>query len=272
MLSADVFTSFPGQMWEKVLSKVNKAVVFMDAACAEILHWSGGAALLLDAGARNVKRFSSFEAGEDNEPKAVFVVSTLLRGRTADIIKDIVSFSRFRYCVVFTAVPHSLHLFADGVSAELEGNAAFTRFEQKLCGWMGNAEYTAEVVHAPVHFARVSSQLLIAPAFADLFPLLDTDLLSINRKRQEKRRFASLTDLDMHSLPNEPQVKIRALVSALNTLFEFSNTREESFTVGPLSRLIAAELASHPQAKHRRKSSAHKASVVFIDRTLDLTG
>ncbi|XP_017311734.1 sec1 family domain-containing protein 2 [Ictalurus punctatus] len=272
MLSADVFTSFPGLMWEKVLSKVNKAVVFMDAACAEILHWSGGAALLLDAGARNVKRFSSFEAGEDNEPKAVFVVSTLLRGRTADIIKDIVSFSRFRYCVVFTAVPHSLHLFADGVSAELEGNAAFTRFEQKLCGWMGNAEYTAEVVHAPVHFARVSSQLLIAPAFADLFPLLDTDLLSINRKRQEKRRFASLTDLDMHSLPNELQVKIRALVSALNTLFEFSNTREESFTVGPLSRLIAAELASHPQAKHRRKSSAHKASVVFIDRTLDLTG
>lgn len=272
MLSADVFTSYPRQMWEKVLSKVNKAVVFMDAACAESLHWSGGAALLLDAGARNVKRFSSFEAGEDNEPKAVFVVSTLLRGRTEDIIKDVVSLSRFRYCVVFTAVPHSLHLLADGVSAELEGNAAFTRFEHKLCEWMGNAEYTAEVVHAPVHFARVSSQLLIAPAFADLFPLLDMDLISINRKRQEKRRFASLTDLDMHSLPNELQVKVRALVSALNTLFESSNAREESFTVGPMSRLIAAELANHPQAKTRRKSSAHKASVVFIDRTLDLTG
>lgn len=101
MLSADVFTSFPGQMWEKVLSKVNKAVVFMDEPCAESLHWSGGAALLFEAGARNVKRFSSFEAGTDNEPKAVFVVSTLLKGRTADIIKDIISLSRFRYCVMW---------------------------------------------------------------------------------------------------------------------------------------------------------------------------
>lgn len=272
MLSADVFTSFPGQMWEKVLSKVNKALVFMDDPCAESLHWSGGAALLVSAGAHNVKRFSSFEAGADNEPKAVFVVSTLLKGRTADIIKDIVSLSRFRYCVVMTTVPHSLHLLADGVSGEMEGNVAFTRFEEKLRGWMGNAEYTAEVLHAPVHFARASSQLLTAPAFADLFPLLDTDLTSINRKRPEKRRFASLTDLDMQSLPNELQVKIRALAWSLNTLFELTNTREESFTVGPMSRLIAAELAKHPQAKNRRKSSAHKASVVFIDRTLDLTG
>lgn len=173
---------------------------------------------------------------------------------------------------MFTAVSHTQHLLAEGVSAELEGSVVFTRFEEKLRGWMGNAEYTAEVMQAPVHFARVSPQLLIMPAYADLFPLLDTDLTTINDKRPEKRRFATLTDLDVHSLPNELQVKIRALAAALNTLFEFSNTREESFTVGPLSRLIAAELASHPQAKNRRKSSAHKASVVFVDRTLDLTG
>lgn len=173
---------------------------------------------------------------------------------------------------MFTAVPHSLHLLAEGVSAELDGSVVFTHFEEKLCGWMGSAEYTAEVMHAPLHFARVSSQLLIMPAFANLFPLLDTDLTSINDKRPEKRRFASLADLDMHSLPHELQVKIRALVSALNDLFEVSNMREESFTVGQMSRLIAAELANHPQAKNRRKSSTHKASVVFIDRTLDLTG
>ncbi|XP_047657377.1 sec1 family domain-containing protein 2 [Tachysurus fulvidraco] len=272
MLSADVFTSLPGQMWEKVLSKVNKAVVFMDEACAESLHWSGGAELLFAAGARNVKSFSSFEAGADNEPKAVFVVSTLLKGKTADILKDIVSLSRFRYCVVMTAVPHYLHLISEGVSGEMEANVAFTRFKEKLCVWMGNAEYTAEVLYVPVHFTRVSSQLLIAPAFADLFPLLDSDLSIINSKRPEKRRFSSLTDLDIHSVPNELQIKIRALASALNALFELSNTREESFTVGHMSRLIAAELANHPQAKNRRKSSTHKASVVFVDRTLDLTG
>ncbi|KAI5090421.1 sec1 family domain-containing protein 2, partial [Silurus meridionalis] len=271
--SAEVFTSFPRRMWEKVASRVNNAVVFVDDACAESLHWSGGAELLFDAGARNVKRFSSFEAGAADEPEAVFVVGTTLKGRTADVIRDVVALSRFQRCAVITAAAPTVHLLlADGVSAEPEGDAAFARFEDKLRAWMGGPDRVAEVAHVPLHFARASSQLLIAPAFAELFPLLEADLAAVNRKRPEKRRFSSLADLDVHSLPNELQIQIRALASSLNALFEFANTREESFTVGPMSRLIAAELANHPQAKNRRKSAAQKASVVFIDRTLDLTG
>uniref|UniRef100_A0A8C1E8C0 Sec1 family domain containing 2 n=1 Tax=Cyprinus carpio carpio TaxID=630221 RepID=A0A8C1E8C0_CYPCA len=146
--------------------------------------------------------FSSFEAGGQNEPKAVFVVSTVLKGKTADIIKDIISLSRFQYCVVFTTIPHYIHLLANNVTGDLEGNPVFEQFEEKLCEWMGDMIYTAEVMHAPVVF-------------------------SIN---------------------------------------------EKSFSVGPMSRLIAGELASHPQAKNRRKSALNKASTVFIDRTLDLTG
>lgn len=272
MQSAEVFTSFPEKRWKKVLSKVNKAVVFMDDACAECLHWSGGAALLFDAGARNVKRFSSFESGSENEPKAVFVISTLLKGRSADIIKDIVSLSKFKYCVVITAVPHSMHLLAEGVTTEQETDIVFTRFQEKLCAWMGDRDYTTEVIYTPLHFTRLSPQLLIAPAFADLFPLLDTDLTPINEKRPEKRRFSSLSDIDMPSLPSDLQMKIKILVSSLNVLFESSDTKEEIFSVGPTSRLIATELANHLQAKNRRKVAQHKASVIFIDRTLDLTG
>ncbi|XP_076873217.1 sec1 family domain-containing protein 2 [Brachyhypopomus gauderio] len=272
MLPTDSFMCFPGQMWEKVLSKVKKAVVFMDDHCSESLHWNGGAACLFQAGARNVKRFSSFEAGGENEPKAVFVVSTLLKGRTADIIKDIISLSHFQYCVVFTAVPHSVHLLAGTVSPEVEGSPVFERFEETLREWMGDMNYTAEVLHAQLLFAQLSPQLLLLPSFADLFPLLEPDLGSVNGSRPEKRRFGSLMDVDMHSLPPELQIKIKSLASALNALFEFSRTREESFAVGPMSRLIAGELASHPQAKNRRKTAVNKASVVFIDRTLDLTG
>uniref|UniRef100_A0A3B4BUY4 Sec1 family domain containing 2 n=1 Tax=Pygocentrus nattereri TaxID=42514 RepID=A0A3B4BUY4_PYGNA len=276
MSPTDSFASFPAQVWEKVLSKVKKAVVFMDEPCSESLHWSaGGAARLFGAGARNVKRFSSFEAGADDEPKAVFVVSTLLKGRTADVIKDIISLSRFQYCVVFTAVPHSLHLASgssSSSSAESEGSPVFARFEEKLCEWMGDMNYTAEVAYAPVAFARLSPQLLLAPAFADLFPLLESDLQSVNEKRPEKRRFLSVADVDAAALPVELQVKMKAFASALDALLEFSSVREESFAVGPLSRLLAAELASHPQAKNRRKTAQNKASVVFIDRTLDLTG
>lgn len=272
MLTAENYTRFPLQMWEKVLSKVKKAVVFMDDKCAEALHWCGGAAVLLEAGARNLKEFSSFEACGVNEPKAVFVVSTLLKGRTVDIIKDIISLSHFQYCVVFTTVAHSVHLFANNVAAEMEGNPVFQQFEEKLCEWMGNMNYTAEVMHVPVVFAPVSQQLLLTPMFAHLFPLLIPDLESVNAKRPEKKRFGSLVDIDMHSLPVELQLEIKSLASALNSVFEATGTREESFAVGPMSRIIAGELANHPQAKNRRKTAQNKASIIFVDRTMDLTG
>ncbi|XP_041792106.1 sec1 family domain-containing protein 2 isoform X1 [Chelmon rostratus] len=272
MLTTEDFTQFPRQMWEKVLSKVKKAVVFMDDKCAEALHWSGGAAVLLEAGAKNIKEFSSFEACGANEPKAVFVVSTLLKGRTVDIIKDIISLSHFQYCVVFTTVAHSVHLLANNVTQEMEGNPVFEQFEEKLCEWMGNMNYTAEVMHAPVVFAPVSQQLLLTPMFAHLFPLLAPDLESINAKRPEKKRFGGLVDIDMHSLPVELQLEIKSMASALNSLFEATSTREESFAVGPMSRIIAGELSNHPQAKNRRKTAPNKASIIFVDRTMDLTG
>ncbi|KAM8873610.1 sec1 family domain-containing protein 2 [Spinachia spinachia] len=274
MSSAEDFTQLPVTVWEKaVLTKVNKAVVFMDDACAEALHWCGGAARLFEAGARDVKRFSSFEAGGEKEPKAVFVVSTLLRGQTVDVIRDIVSLSRFQYCVVLTAVAHPVHLLAAGVSAESERSAAFEQFEEKLREWMGDASYTAEVAHAPVVFAPVSRQLLLlAPAYAHLFPLLAPDLEAINARRPEKKRFARLADVDAHALPAQLQLDIRALACALNALFEACGAREESFAVGPLSRAIAGELAAHPQARSRRKTAHEKAAIIFVDRTMDLTG
>ncbi|XP_053717983.1 sec1 family domain-containing protein 2 isoform X1 [Synchiropus splendidus] len=263
----------PSQMWDKVLSKVKKAVVFMDDRCAQALHWSkGGAAAMLDAGARNIKPFSSFEACAKNEPKAVFVVSTMLKGRTVDIIKDIISMSHFQYCVVFTTVAHSVHLFANNVSTEMEGVPVFEQFEEKLCEWMGNMNYTAEVMHVPVVFSLVSQQMLLTPTFSHLFPLLVSDLEQINAKRPEKKRFGSLLDVDMNSLPADLQIEIKSLTSSLNAMFEATGTREESFAVGPLSRLIAGELSNHPQARNRRKTAQNKASIIFVDRTMDLTG
>ncbi|KAM6963218.1 sec1 family domain-containing protein 2 [Aplochiton taeniatus] len=272
MSTTEGYMCFPAQTWHKVLSKVKKALVFMDDKCAESLHWNGGAATLFEAGARNLKQLSSFEAGGENEPKAVFVVSTLLKGRTADIIKDIISLSHFQYCVVFTAVTHSIHLLANNVTAEMEGSPVFEQFEDKLCEWMGDMNYTAEVMHAPVVFAPLSHHLLLAPSFANVFPLLPPDLDALNAKRPEKKKLNSLNDADMNSLPPELQIQIKSLASAINSMFEATNTREESFAVGPMSRLIAGELSNHPQSKNRRKTAPNKSSIVFIDRTMDLTG
>ena len=47
--------------WKDVCVRVNKAAVFIDKSCAECLHWNGGATLLFNAGASDIKEFSSFE-------------------------------------------------------------------------------------------------------------------------------------------------------------------------------------------------------------------
>ncbi|XP_077135886.1 sec1 family domain-containing protein 2 isoform X2 [Ranitomeya variabilis] len=263
MASGAGLTAFCQKVWEPVLAKSRRAVVFVDEPCAEILHWCGGVELFLAAGALNVKEFSSFESGGPGEPKAVFVVSSPVRGRALAVIRDVVSQSSFQYCIVVTAVS----------PGEAEGRMLYEQLEEKLCEWMGNLGYTAEVLWAPIMLAPLSPWLLVAPAFHALFPLLPgQDLQTLNRSRPDKKRFPGLGDVDCPSLPPGLQAHIRNLVSGLSNLMEGIGVREECFSVGCLSRIIAGELANHPQAKNRRKAAQSKASLVFIDRTLDITG
>lgn len=266
------FVGIANHVWEKVCEKVKRAVVFMDCGCADSLHWVGGISKLLQAGAINVKEFSSFEAGLPGQTKAVFVVSTLLKGRTADIIRDIVTLSSFQYCVVITAVSHNAHLFANNVTAELEQDLVFEQFGELLCQWMGNMNYTGEVMHLPILMAPIVPHLFITPAYSSFFSFVPQDLKLINNTRPDKKKFGSLNDVDYHSLPFQLQTQIRSFVSSLNSVFELLQLKEECFAVGPTSRIIAGELANYSQAKQRRKHGQFKASIVFVDRTLDLSG
>ncbi|XP_062899218.1 sec1 family domain-containing protein 2 isoform X1 [Mobula hypostoma] len=266
------FVGVAHNVWEKVCEKVKRAVVFIDSGCAESLHWVGGISKLLQAGALNVKEFSSFEAGVPEQAKAVFVVSTLLKGRTADVIRDIVTLSSFQYCVVITAVSHSVHLLANNVTAELEQELVFEQFGELLCQWMGNMNYTGEVMHLPILLAPLAPHLFITAPYSSFFSFVPQDLKLLNNTRPDKKKFGSLNDVDYHSLPFELQIQIKSLVSSLNSIFELVQLKEECFAVGPTSRLIAGELANYPLAKQRRKNAQHKASIVFMDRTLDLSG
>lgn len=263
MASGVGLAAFSVKVWEPVVAKSRRAVVFMDDPCAEVLHWCGGPELFLAAGALNVKEFSSFESGASNQPKAVFVVSGPLRGRALEIIQDVVSQSSFQYCIVVSAVG----------PGGTEARPAQEQLEEKLCQWMGNMGYTAEVLWAPILLAPLSPHLLLTPAFRDLFPLLpDQDLHALNRSRPDKKRFPALADVDFPSLSPELQTRIRSLVCELNMIMEGIGAREECFSVGYLSRIIAGELANYPQAKNRRKLAQNKASLVFIDRSLDVAG
>lgn len=280
-MSALGVQSFTQQGWDQVLTKVKRALVYLDAACAESLHWGCGSTRLLEAVGGPECHLREFEpaavGGGAKQPKAVFVLSSLLKGRTVEILRNIISRSHFQYCVVVTAVNHAVHLTANHVSAavaaELEGQQpVFEQLEEKLCEWMGNMNYTAEVLHIPLLLAPAAPHLALTPAFASLFPLLPQDVHLLNSARVDKRRLGSLGEVDASALPPELLLQIRCLVSGLSSLCEHLGVREECFAVGPFSRIIAADLASYAPAKNRRKTSAGRASVVFVDRTLDLAG
>ncbi|XP_047423129.1 sec1 family domain-containing protein 2 [Sciurus carolinensis] len=280
-MSALGVLSFTQQGWEQVLAKVKRAVVYLDAACAESLHWGCGSMRLLEAVGGPACQLREFEpdavGGGVKQPKAVFVLSCLLKGRTVETIRDIICRSHFQYCVVVTAVSHAVHLTANHVpaaaAAELEGqHPVFEQLEEKLCEWMGNMNYTAEVLHVPLLLAPAAPYLALTPAFASLFPLLPQDVHLLNSARPDKRRLGSLGEVDASTLTPNLLLQIRCLVSGLSSLCEHLGVREECFAVGSLSRVIAADLANYAPAKNRRKNATGRASVVFVDRTLDLTG
>ncbi|XP_053433483.1 sec1 family domain-containing protein 2 isoform X2 [Nycticebus coucang] len=280
-MSAPGVLSFTQQSWEQVLVKVKRSVVYLDAACAESLHWGCGSLRLLEAVGVPACHLREFEpdarGGGTEQPKAVFVLSCLLKGRTVETLRDIIRRSHFQYCVVVTAVSHAVHLTANHVpaaaAAELEGQQpVFQQLEEKLCEWMGNMNYTAEVLHVPLLLAPVAPHLALTPAFASLFPLLPQDVHLLNSARPDRRRLGSLGEVDATALTPELLLQIRCLVSGLSSLCEHLGVREECFAVGSLSRVIAADLANYAPAKNRKKTAAGRASMVFVDRTLDLTG
>uniref|UniRef100_A0A8C9WT55 Sec1 family domain containing 2 n=1 Tax=Scleropages formosus TaxID=113540 RepID=A0A8C9WT55_SCLFO len=263
MMTAERVYRLPSLKWDEALSRVSGAAVFIDELCAESLHWNRGAASLLEAGARSVRRFSSFESGAEDEPKAVFLVSASLAGRTADVIRDVVSLSRFRHCVVLSAATRtsSPRPPADGANPELEGGGGggggcrppFERFEEQLREWMGGASCAAEVAHVPLLLlAPVAPRLLLllAPALARLLP--------------------PPLPRDARSPSPELRVLLKAAAAELDALLEAAELREECFAVGPTSRLIAAELEAGCRARSRRKAASGGSS--RSRSALDLAG
>ncbi|XP_068798993.1 sec1 family domain-containing protein 2 isoform X2 [Struthio camelus] len=242
------------QAWEPVLARAPQAVVFLDAAAAEALHWGGGGAgRLLAAGALAVRALAGPAAGA---ARAVFVVSGALRGRAAAAVRGVLGQGAVRHCALVAA-------------GEAEGGGR-AELEETLRRWMGEGGRAEVVLQAAPLLAPVSAELCLAPALAPLFPPLP----------RQRDRGGGLSprpgpgpgELGLAALPAELRAAVRALVGGLDALFAALGLREESFAVGTLSRVVAAELASYAPARNRRKTALHRASVVFVDRTLDLAG
>ncbi|GAB0188443.1 sec1 family domain-containing protein 2 [Grus japonensis] len=235
------------QAWEPVIARARRAVVFLDAASAEALHWGGGGAgELLAAGALAVRTLSA-EAGEAaGAARVVFVVSGALRGSTAAAVRGVLAQGAVRHCVLVS-----------GGEAEGGGPA---ELEETLQRWVGEGGRAEVVLRGPPLLAPVSAELCLLPALPALLPPLPGP------------GGPGPAEVGLGALPAELRAAVQALVGDLDAFFTALGLREESFAVGTLSRVIAAELASYAPARNRRRMATNKASVVFVDRTLDLAG
>ncbi|KQK83054.1 sec1 family domain-containing protein 2-like protein [Amazona aestiva] len=230
------------QAWEPVLARARQAVVFLDAASAEALHWScGGAGELLAAGALAVRALAAVSAAG---ARVVFVVSGGLRGGTASAVRGVLGRGAVRHCV----------LVAGG---EEEGSSP-AELEETLQRWMGEGGRAEVVLRGPPLLAPVSAELCLLPGLAALLPPLSGP------------GGPGPAEIGVGALPTELRAAVRALVEDLDAFLTAVGLREENFAVGPLSRVIAAELASYAPARNRRRMATNKASIVFVDRTLDL--
>ncbi|CAL1535071.1 unnamed protein product [Lymnaea stagnalis] len=260
------------EWWKELKLKVNHAVVYMDNQMAEFLHWSGGIGILLSAGVVDIREFSSFESASESIKKSVFIISSPLTGVTEDIIRDIVTQSQFQYVIILTTASPLLHPGNEDSSGD---DAVFEAFEEKVLEWMRNMNYTVEISHMPMFGAEVCPGLFIAPAFSTLFPILTSDVKQIayqfksSHNTKDPKPIEGLKDLELSHLPDNLQLQIKLLASGLHALLQGLDVKEDIYSIGHTSRLVAAELDSYPPARMRRKAVQNRASLVLIDRTLD---
>ncbi|KAK3869204.1 hypothetical protein Pcinc_025488 [Petrolisthes cinctipes] len=264
--------------WSEACKKMKNAVVFLDPPVTESLHWSGGLDRLAQAGAKNVKEFSSFEHGNEGDKKAVFLMSESVLGITATILRDIVQASRFQYCVVISCAHPCVLSYARYGGREADENTLLAELERDVLTWMGNMNYTVEVLYFPLVVVPYSKSLFFTPLFSKLQPLLQSDvprLTKLNQamaKSEKVRSLENLGEVEFSHLPHDLRVLIRQLVSCVHSLLQGMNAREEIYTLGHTARIIGTELDAFTPARLRRKTASNKVSLVLVDRSLDVVG
>ncbi|CAI9724301.1 family domain-containing 2-like [Octopus vulgaris] len=267
-------------LWSTLCIKLKHSVVFIDNVSSEILHWNGGLTRLVKAGVNDVREFSSFERALPSQKKGVFIVSSLLQNVTAAVIQDIVQSSQFQYVIIITTVSPYTHALCKSSSqgADLPNSAGqqiFHQFEDNVLEWLGNVNYTVDITHVPLSTITVGENLFINPAYTEMFPLSKADVKEIDlriRAARPEKTTSCLPDLEISQLPRNLQTLYKMFVSSFNDILEQLSVKEDIYSIGHTSRCIAMELENYGPAKSRRKNCASKASVIFVDRSLDIVG
>ncbi|XP_031556995.1 sec1 family domain-containing protein 2-like [Actinia tenebrosa] len=262
-------------VWQKILTTVNNALVYMDNPAAEMLHWSGNVKNMVEAGALAIIDLSSKRSGNESETKAVFIVTSVVHGQTLKDISTIIQSSDFQHCTLLCTVPETVNSFVKH-NDNMEGSV-FGELSLKMREWMGNPYSTVDIHHVALFASQLYPGLFFTPAFAHFFPILPCDTSRLqgflrSTVGDKSHVFNCLSEVEMGLLPHNLQVKIKMFAAGLSSMFEIMDINEDCYGLGYISKLVASELANMPSARGRRKTASRRASLVLIDRTLDLVG
>jgi hypothetical protein len=134
MLNSDQIRAIQTCVNEKILKKLNKAVVFVDTQFVEWFNLTVGLdALIRSGGAHNIKEFGPFQNGGESL-KAVILISKPLKGIVLDTLKEILISSKFQFLTLITNVNPECY---EELSSEEEDY--FDQIRDQCLMWMSNA-------------------------------------------------------------------------------------------------------------------------------------
>ncbi|XP_026761722.2 sec1 family domain-containing protein 2-like [Galleria mellonella] len=257
---------FSRAWWSEVYNRIIGAAVYLDDASAECLHWDGGLFNLLTGGAITIKSLSPFEFSNKEHKKAVFITqTTATQLRT---ISEIIHNSEFTHCILISCVSlDTVYLELNegkdlgDVIAAGKGPAEATKLlEALLLDAIGKSQCIVEVVHIPIFTISLTNVVFLTPPYQKVFPMYDDKLIP------------DTTSLDLYTLTSDQRSQVRRLASGLNAMLDSMNLKEDIFYMGTYSSLVAGVLENSPVCLARRKNCSNPASLIIVDRTLDLCG
>uniref|UniRef100_A0A915HRP3 Uncharacterized protein n=1 Tax=Romanomermis culicivorax TaxID=13658 RepID=A0A915HRP3_ROMCU len=240
--------SYSNFIFAEFLKKTKNSALFIESDLFNYIQFLGGIPRLMNDGSvKFVMELVADQITPHTCTKAVFLIKYKLTPRIKDQIKQIIqnSESRLNYCCVIITTP----------SVSDENFSIFSKMESDLLEWMGNKDFTAEVLSMPLFLASLSTDLFICPTYGSLYPNLDN---------VRKSFFHS----DFDHLPPDCRENLESLVANLHNFLKSTNLSQEIYCVGPTSSILGQKLAN---LGHKRQAATNDTcSLILVDRNTDL--
>ncbi|XP_047367224.1 sec1 family domain-containing protein 2-like isoform X1 [Vespa velutina] len=258
----DEVEEFTHKCWKSIFMEVHEAVVFIDSAATECLHWhtgDQGYLVLKTAGAFSVHELATYSlrnVKDNNDGKAVIISTSAYANFYEYIIKMIMEQNEFKSYTIITTVHYRTMNYDNNISNKEIKN--YTKMKEDLQSFINSKNplqnISIEIIYVPIFISLLTRSLFTTPPFVNLMPPIHIP--------------------DANKI-KETELYINHFVSSLESLFHHLDIIEDIYSIGKCSDYIAETLKNLPAAIKRRSklngASGSRISLILIDRTLDLS-